>query len=169
MLSTAVTCHFRFGSSDGKSDPHDSRNSLACLSIEVGNQLRLEATFAHNDGVVFHDPALIPLVAVGVEQMKLIFGFIQVLVAFEVLHLVLVRLRPSCARFAGVWRSEALNIILRIGPHIPERFAFPAVRKFVGRGIRSHLHIILGCETKTGLIPDCGKASGSPARTLFPT
>lgn len=35
--------------------------------------------------------------------------------------------------------SEAPNIILRIGPSIPERFAFRAVRKFVGRGIRSHL------------------------------
>ena len=34
--------------------------------------------------MVFHAPALLPLLAVGVEQMKLIFGLVQVLVAFEV-------------------------------------------------------------------------------------
>ena len=113
--------------------------------------------------MVFHDPALIPLVGVGIEQMKLIFGFGQVLVAFEAVNLVLENPRPSCARFACVWRTEAPNAILRIDDSAPERFAFRAVRKFVGRGVRSHLHILLGGEIKTSLIPDCGKASGGPA------
>jgi hypothetical protein len=107
------------------------------------------------------------LVAVGVEQMKLVFGFGQVPVAFEVVNLVLENPRPSCAGFAWVWPPEAPNAILRIDHSVSERFAFRAVRKFVGRGIRNHLHILLGVEIKTSLIPNCGKAIGGPAPAPF--